>query len=686
MHKKYILSLIVLLLIAMLGTLPVWAIGESDETDTDSSSTGDIPLAEIENDEGGSTLITGEVNYTNAFFTVGTSEPLVILEDQTGFVNRDRNYVFPVESQQIGQITSTFLESPFTYSLSLPAEPQAPLNDVDNNGEVDTGVMIFQVAYWTNTYGDAFLEERDLGGGGWSGSYSSADVSGLVENRGEYIGGSIVIYAPEEGQAFPSGFGDDAMLFTEDDPLVIVPQGYTVVNMNSETFAFDRSRTITLDLIEGEGAEADDFSDMSYTDAFEAMVEKLRLEYAFSEYYGMDWDALYETYLPAIEEAEANQDNALFALTLQDFIWEIPDGHISMSLTLATYERFAFNTDGGLGMAIRELDDGSVITTYITEDGPAAQAGIQLQAEITRINGEPIIDVVDTTRAYSGPFSTDHNRRLQRLRYVTRYPIGTEVEVTYRNPNSLGTDTVTLTAVSEIESFEASSFFIEDDPYELPVEYEELGDYLLVEITSFSDDARLAIQLWERMLSQANNAEIPAIVIDMRNNGGGRGFLADQMAAYFFDEALMLGNAGAYDESIGEFFFDPESEDLFILPAEDLRYDGEIVVLVSPNCASACEFFSYNMTIQDRATIIGQYPSAGLGGGVEQFFMPDNITIQMTASRAVDPNGDIHIEGIGVVPDVRVPVTIDTLFSDEDVVLQAAVDYLNETLGLGNSD
>ncbi|MEO1645050.1 MAG: S41 family peptidase, partial [Chloroflexota bacterium] len=212
------------------------------------------------------------------------------------------------------------------------------------------------------------------------------------------------------------------------------------------------------------------------------------------------------------------------------------------------------------------------------------------------------------------------------------------------------------------------------------------GDYLLVEITSFSDDARLAIQLWERMLSQANNAEIPAIVIDMRNNGGGRGFLADQMAAYFFDEALMLGNAGAYDESIGEFFFDPESEDLFILPAEDLRYDGEIVVLVSPNCASACEFFSYNMTIQDRATIIGQYPSAGLGGGVEQFFMPDNITIQMTASRAVDPNGDIHIEGIGVVPDVRVPVTIDTLFSDEDVVLQAAVDYLNETLGLGNSD
>ena len=88
------------------------------------------------------------------------------------------------------------------------------------------------------------------------------------------------------------------------------------------------------------------------------------------------------------------------------------------------------------------------------------------------------------------------------------------------------------------------------------------------------------------------------------------------------------------------------------------------------------------MTTDNRVTVIGQYPTAGLGGGVEQFFMPDNITVQMTVARAVDPNGDIHIEGIGVVPDIRVPVTIETLFTDEDVVLQAAIDYLNEQLGL----
>jgi C-terminal processing protease CtpA/Prc len=662
---------LILILFLLLISLPAQAIDD-----------GDIPNAEILNDEGGPVIIQGEVSYTNAFFAAGTSEPLILLEDQTGFVNRDKNYLIPVASQQLGQITSDFHDSPFSYSLSLPIEPQAPLNDVDHDDEEDMGVMVFQLAYWSNTFGDAFLEERDLFGGGWSGSYSSADVSGLVETRGEYIGGKIIIYAPDNEQAFPSGFGEDMMLFTEDDPLVMVPQGYTIVDMDTEPFTFDRSHEPIIDLIEGEGAEADDFSEMSYTEAFDAMLDKFRLEYAFTDYKELDWDELYDEFYPRFEEAEDENDAALYSIALQEFLWRIPDGHVSMSLTIDTFERFATETDGGLGMAIRELDDETVIVTYLSENGPAEAAGIQIQAEITEINGIDIHEALDNVIAWSGPFSSEHIRDLQNLRYITRYPLGTEVEVTYRNPNSRREETANLVAINELDSFEFSSFNIDATGYEMPVELTVIEPYLLLSITSFLDDSRLSIQLWERILSQAITNEVPAIIIDMRSNGGGSGFLADQMAAYFFDEPLSLGNAGAYDESLGEFYFDPEGRDVFFLPPENLRYTGEVVLLVGPNCASACEFFSYDMTIQDRATIIGQYPSQGLGGGVEQFYMPDNITVQMTVARAVDTDGNIHIEGLGVAPDIYVPVTIETLFTEEDLILQSAIDYLNEELGL----
>jgi hypothetical protein len=163
----------------------------------------------------------------------------------------------------------------------------------------------------------------------------------------------------------------------------------------------------------------------------------------------------------------------------------------------------------------------------------------------------------------------------------------------------------------------------------------------------------------------------------MRQNGGGSGFLADQMAAYFFDEPLELGNTGRYNKETGDFYFDERGIERFYLPAEDLRYQGEVAVLIGPNCNSACEFFSYDMTIEDRAAIVGQFPTAGLGGSIEDFQMPEGERFRFTIGRAVDVNGEIHIEGKGVPPTVDVPVDEETLFSEGDPILEAALNYLD---------
>jgi C-terminal processing protease CtpA/Prc len=87
------------------------------------------------------------------------------------------------------------------------------------------------------------------------------------------------------------------------------------------------------------------------------------------------------------------------------------------------------------------------------------------------------------------------------------------------------------------------------------------------------------------------------------------------------------------------------------------------------------------MTINDRALIVGQYPSDGAGGSVEQFLMPEGIFTQMTIGRAVDAGGEIHIEGTGVMPTVKVPVTVETLqrqANGEDVILEAAEEALSQ--------
>jgi len=219
------------------------------------------------------------------------AEPLIILEDEAGFVDRNPSFLLPRASQTLGQITTDFRTSPFTYTLELPIEPQGSLRDVDHNGKQDPGVMVFAVAYWTNKFGDPFLEERDLFGGGWSTAYASTRVSQEVSRRDEMVGGKLLIYAPTSEQGFPSDFGPDGLLFTADDPITTVLPGYSVVNLDTKPFTFDRSRYQTIDLIEPDFAALLDYSKLGYAAAFDALVETLSKEYAFTQYKHINWDA-----------------------------------------------------------------------------------------------------------------------------------------------------------------------------------------------------------------------------------------------------------------------------------------------------------------------------------------------------------------------------------------------------------
>jgi C-terminal processing protease CtpA/Prc len=636
--------------------------------------------ATIINDEGGPVTIEGHLTYSNLLFTSGVSEPVIILEDQSGFVTRSRHYLMPVESQVIGQLTSDFYTSPVSYSLSLPQVPHAASHDVDHDEEAEAGVQIFAVAYWENVWGDPYLEARDLYGGGWSTAYASTRISPDPSQEGEVIGGKYVVYAPDDTQEFPSGFGDDGKLFTDDDPLVVLPQGYTIVDMDSDPFTFDRSRTVTVELIEGEASELDDYSSMSYTDAFDGLIEQMREEYAFTEYKNIDWDALKAEFRPRFEQAEVDGDIYAYMLAVRDFSWSIPDGHVASSVTDFLSDDFITETAGGLGMAIREVDDGRVIVNYILPDGPADQAGIKLGAEIKTFDGEPILDAVSKVVPWSSPFSSEHVLRLQQLRYLLRSPEGSDIEMTYRNPDASEDVTETLTSVAERQSFAASSFSVggPTSGFELPLEYHLLDSgYVYVAIYSFFDNSRLSIELWERMVQTLNQQEIPGLIIDMRHNDGGSGWLADQMAAYFFNDPLVIGNTEIYDKSRNEFFLDPEAETHFYLPDEQFRYQGKVAVLVGPACSSACEFFSYDMTLQDRAAIVGQYPTGGLGGGIEAVLLPGGVYFQFPLARNLDADGNIIIEGTGVAPTVQVPVNEDTLFSEGDPILEAAVDWLD---------
>ena len=432
----------------------------------------DPPAAVIVNDEGGPVTITGSVTYTDPLFLAGTAEPLVILEDQAGFVDRDRGFVMSEESQVIGQITSDVFTSPFTYSLSLPIEPEASLRDVDQDGETDEGVMVYAVAYWTNTWGDPTSSSATCSGGGWSTAYASTRIDPDPSAEGEVIGGTYLVFAPDDQQGFPSGFGDDGLLFTDDDPIVRLPQGYTVANLDTESVHVRSFAEVTIDLIEGEQAALEDFSDLSYTRSVRRddrdVPHQIRLHRVQAPRLGRHLRRV-----PSPLRARPRR-TATPRRTASRCATSPGRSPTATSAERSTKPRRRCSPKRPtVASGWRSATSTTVArsSTSSSTDGPADAAGIELRAEILEIDGRPIDDVVGETVPWSSPFSTEHVRRLQQLRYAIRFPVDTAVDITFQNPGDTEPDDGHADHGRRARELQFSSFNAGLTGVELPVEF-----------------------------------------------------------------------------------------------------------------------------------------------------------------------------------------------------------------------
>jgi C-terminal processing protease CtpA/Prc len=677
-YSRYILGIVVLLL----GVFSVWAIGEDPGTPTNPNpnlTSGNF-TAPVVNNEGGTTLIRGILSITNTNVISSTNDPVVILEDQLNFITKDFKAPIPQESQVLAIFLDDFYSNEETrFEIVLPAVPRGTFNDVDGNTSTDPGVQIYQVAFWDNRYGDLYLDERDAYG--WSGAYNSVTVNNDPRQYGEITGGKLMVYAGQEGQGFPLNFGDDELLFTGDEEIVTLPIGWTLIDLDTDPFTFDRSSEVTVDLIEPEGAQFDDFSDLSYTEAFDALIEKARNEYVFTEYKDIDWDDLYDEFYPLFEEAEQDNDVQAYYDAIDAFAMSIPDGHVAAygSSSLADNRRDLIQ--GGIGLAVRELSDGRILVAYLTENGESENAGIELGAEILEVNGEPVDDYLDTIVPFTGPFSNEEQLRIAQVVFGFRFELGDRVEITYQNPGDRNDDTARLDTVQEFDDIDwnynivygdGSGSFTPENPVEFRFTEDGVG---IVEVNTFGGNEALIVANWNYFLNTANANGAPGIIIDLRTNSGGFSSIGHRLASTLYEERFKLYDSEGYNEEIDDFWMSPFYSEIFPDPLAPY-YDGEVVVLVGPGCASACEFFAYSLTRQDRSVVIGQYGSYAIGGGWVPTFMPEGVEFALPTDRDLDENGEIVVEGTGIQPDIRIEVTEDNMNTTNDVVLEAAIEHL----------
>ncbi len=140
-----------------------------------------------------------------------------------------------------------------------------------------------------------------------------------------------------------------------------------------------------------------------------------------------------------------------------------------------------------------------------------------------------------------------------------------------------------------------------------------------------------------------------AIIIDLRNNGGGDPEMIQLISSYFFDEPTHLNSFFFRgQEQIDQFWTLPH------VPGQKM-IDTPLYLLTSRRTFSAAEEFTYNLKHLERATVVGQTTGGGAHPGGTRG-LPNGLNVFIPRGRAINPITKTNWEGTGVKPHVETAV------------------------------
>ena len=142
-------------------------------------------------------------------------------------------------------------------------------------------------------------------------------------------------------------------------------------------------------------------------------------------------------------------------------------------------------------------------------------------------------------------------------------------------------------------------------------------------------------------------ADTDALIIDLRDNGGGQPEMVAYVSSYLFDKRTHLNDI--WERRINH------TEEFWTRDVPGRKFGGTkpVYVLTARRTFSGAEEFSYNLKSLKRATIVGETTGGG-AHPTRPFRIDQQFSIGVPFARAINPITKTNWEGVGVVPDIRI--------------------------------
>lgn len=363
-----------------------------------------------------------------------------------------------------------------------------------------------------------------------------------------------------------------------------------------------------------------------YNADFKQVDSIVRLKYSHIEAKNINMDSLYTTINQRVMQAQTPE---AYGSLLQEYFAALRNDH-SMALFNSYY----------LDFSVARVED-KILFSYVGMDSLKMQ-GVKRADEILAVGGVPVLEWLESKEKYRNA-STQRGLKL----YTTMSAIKNSyspAKRTYTIMTEQGKKDITLSfcdansqRTNNLETI-ASSTLTEQIGY---IAINSMND---MEVTTKFAEALSSIK------------QLPYLIIDVRNNGGGYSNRSEEIAEYLIKEKQQASVSGD------------------MLEPRDNRYTGKIYLLTHTTTASAAESFALDLKESANVTLVGVPTSGDTGNSpmVQATSYGTYFNIPTRKPVQVSPKG-FPMEGIGIEPHHHIEQSLEDYINDVDTQLEYLV-------------
>lgn len=403
---------------------------------------------------------------------------------------------------------------------------------------------------------------------------------------------------------------------------------------------------------------------------------------------GVDWEAVRVEFAP---RAETVQSRAELRHLLNEMLSRLGQSHFGVMPSGAWDDEDAEGEghshgdshsgdgsgfdDGLTGLTVRSVE-GSMVVTAVDPGSPAETAGIQAGWVIESIDGERLKSAIPED-------VPEHLQQLASERIVESRLAGAAKSskvLTLRTAD--GTEQEAALTLTRDRSHRVTFGVLPPITVELDHRAFVSEDWQRVNAVapagaSLPRVGYIQFTAWFPVIASEFDAAIDqlrdsdAIVLDLRGNPGGVGFMATGIAGHFVEEPTNLGDMMA---RTGTIHFLAQPRTVAAGGREVKPFSGPLAILVDSQTGSTSEVFAGGMVDVGRAEVFGG-PSAGAALPASLATLPSGDVFLYAIADFRVPSGS-SIEGVGVVPTIEPAPSLVDYSASPDPTLRQALNWI----------